>query len=157
MRHCLLRNEQQFNGGFTDLFVVGMTHRAGATDFIETTNDLDQVITLTDLALGDIVWPDSCLLVKTAVAGLTAANASLGVTGAVTQFIANSSLLSGGNKYFVPAGTLAPYATIASSKSLILNIDPAANTEHVSSVTAGELWIYAKISRFADMVTLRQA
>jgi hypothetical protein len=135
---------QQINGGFTDLFVVTLA------DATETTDDTDQAIKLLDLAVGDIVYPNVLMEVKSNAAGLTTANASVGINDALTAFVAASSLLAAGNEYFVPAESAPPYATVATGKSLVINLDPGADTAALSDLTALEVWVWVQISRKSD-------
>lgn len=164
MKHINLRNAQQFNGGFTDLFVVGVDQvqsqaapYSKSSDF--TAAGTSQTIALTDLAIGDIVLNHAVLYVKTKLAGtsLSAAAASVGVTGATTQFlnavdVYTNATAAGGT--FV-SGAPSAYATQAASKQLLLTM--ATTGCNLSALTAGELWIYAKLTRIAEFLTNRQA
>lgn len=149
MIHHKLQCPEQ-NGGFTDLFILGTTRASGSSDFTETTNDTDQAITLTALAQGDCVH-EVILDRVTAFAGLTACNASVGVTGSLTEFIGSSSMLAAGELTF--KGDDQAYSTPTGGKNLVVNMDPGANTEALSDLTAGELYVWARITRRADRVT----
>jgi len=119
-------------------------------DITETAADTDQTVDLLSLVEGDVVVGDEVRVdIITAAAGLTAFNVSVGVTGAVTQLTANTSVLTGkgfdgadGANYSVPSG----------GKSLLVNLDPAANGEDLSDATAFEIRVWATISRLADRV-----
>lgn len=137
-------------GGFTDLFVVDVTTDLDDADTAETLN-------LLALNIGDIVFPQVALDVKTNVDGpsLTAATGSVGVTGAVTQLTAASNLLAAGNEHFVPGAAVGAYATVAADIYLVL--DFALTGCNAADLTAGEIWVWANISRKADRLTGAQA
>lgn len=150
MIHHRIKCPEQ-NGGFTDLFIVGTTRGAsGASDFTEAVDDTDQAITLTALAQGDVVH-EVILDRVTAFAGLTACNASVGVNGALTEFIGSSSLLAAGELTF--KGDDQAYSTPTGGKNLVINMDPAANTQALADLTAGEAYVWVRLTRRADRVT----
>lgn len=166
MVHYTLRNNAQFNGAFTDLFIVGTTRviaNSGRTsDF--TAAATTQTITLLALNIGDvIVYPLAQAWVKVkftdgateGAAAVTLANlkADVGVTGATTQFIAgtNGDLIQSPNYPITPAVAAgAPYACQAASKNLLLTLTSTAG--NMSTITYGELWIYVAIARVGDHV-----
>lgn len=153
MKNYHLKNVQSSRlGGFTDLWIIKQT-AASSGDLTQTTNNTQQAITLSALAIGDIVLMDLFMEVRTVGAGLATFTASVGVTGALTQFIAAQDMLAG-NVYFAQASSVAPYATIAASKNLVVNFTPGAS-EALASATALELWIWAKISRLSDRNTIQ--
>ena len=128
-----------------------------ADDFTESTDNTDQTLTLGTLAMGDVVL-DAMLEVRTAI-GNASANmtlaASLGVTGATTQFIGASTLVNAGtpaaaNTVFCPANTFAAYPTPSGGKSILLTLDITDADGHLSACATGELWVWLKIDRAGD-------
>jgi len=163
MKHIKLRNVQQFDGGFTDLFIVGYNQvRSVSNGVVTTSSDFtaaatSQTITLLALNIGDIVLNHSALFVKTAVTGgaVSAMTASLGVTSATTRLLATvdvftNAVAAGGT---FTSAAVDSYATIAASKNLLLTM--ASTGGNMSAITAGELWIYTKIMRVQDFLTNR--
>lgn len=143
--------EPQEMGAFNFAFVVGVTRGASAgSDFTATTNDLDQAIDLLDLEEGDMVH-EVVLLKKESAVGLTALNASVGVNGALTEFIGSTSMLAAGPKSKI--GDDQAYAVGSGGKTLQINIDPGANGENVAALTAGEFVVLARITRWRDLIT----
>lgn len=144
VKHYPLFNNERSASGYTDLFVV---KAADMTSFSALT------INLCALAIGDIVWQEVLLEVKTLVTGPSVApTASVGVTGAVTQMI-GVSLVKSGNQYFTPAAAAAAYPTVAASKFLVLDLQAGGGDG--AAATAGEIWVYARISRVAERNTVR--
>ena len=152
MKHYRLKNNQQHAGGFTDLFVL--TH----ADLTETTDNTAQAIVLTALDIGDVVFPNMLLEVVTNASGgsVSTCTGSVGVTGALTQFIGNSNLLSAGNEYFAPANTVAPYVCVAGSINVEANFIPDSGHD-LEDLTAGEFWVWACISRSGERALVKQA
>ena len=143
-------------GGYTDLYVLT------DADLTETTVNTDTPVTLDTLNFGDVVEYQSLIEIKTAFAGGTADNActvSLGVTGALTQFIGASAIASGGSytaaktAYCQAAGGAA-YPTPTGGKSLIANFDITDADGALVDYTAGEIHIWVKISRYNERTTL---
>jgi hypothetical protein len=144
MKHYRASTSRQIAAmGYTDLFVV--TH----ADLTTTTNNTAESEVLDALAIGDIVDPKMLLEVKTNANVVASVTASVGVTGALTQFIGNSNLLAAGDEYYAPAGSVGAYATIASGKSLEMNFIPGASN-NVDEITAGEFWLWCNISRKSE-------
>jgi hypothetical protein len=151
MKAYVLSEEQKSASGFTNLFVI--TYK----DFAATTTaTTDLPITLTALNFGDVVEYNPLMEIKTAFAGLPDAIAvSLGVTSALTQFIGASNLVTTGpvaiaaKTAYTIAAAAAPYVTPTGGKNLIANFDVTDATNALSTATAGELWIWVKISRWA--------
>lgn len=133
--------------GYSDVFKIINT------DLTTAVNNTQQAINLTALSIGDIVDNQVLMEVRTPSTGLTTCTASLGVTGAVTQFLPANDMVAG-NLYFVEANTVAPYPTIAASKFLVINFTPGAS-EALNACTALEVWIWAKIFRITDRTTLQ--
>lgn len=148
MEAFALQKSQFTKQGFTHLFKVSYTDVAS-----QTTDDTDETVTLLTLVEGDVVFPEVVVDVKTDFAGITACNASIGVTSAVTQLSANTSVLAAAANAFA-SSDVAPYVVPSGGKDLLVNFDPDANTEALSDLTAGELWIWARISKKADRVNI---
>lgn len=146
MKHFRL-SRPELDGGFTDAFLVTVD------DITESGTNTDQPITLDALAQGDVVH-EVLIDRKVAATGLTACNVSVGVTGALTTFTANSSMLAAGEP--TVGNNDQQYVTPSGGKNLILNVDPASNGENLASLTAFEVVVYAKITRRADRLTRRQ-
>lgn len=142
MRAYRLKNEERGGIGFTDLFVV--TH----ADFTEAVDDTNQSITLTPLAVGDLVMNNSLLEVRTNANVAAAVTGELGVTGSTAALIAASNLLAAGAEYFTVASTVGPYIA-TSAVDLLFTGNPGA-TDNLDEMTAGEFWIWVTISRKAD-------
>lgn len=141
-----LNNDQTVALGANRLFKILYS------DLSEGVDDTDETVTLEALAEGDVV-KDVRAVLKTDFAGITACNASIGVTSAVTTFSANTSILSGGG---IPcaAATVHPYVS-PGSVSLLVNFDPAGNGDALDELTAGELWVFATIIKKADLDRLQ--
>jgi hypothetical protein len=177
MKHINLRAQQQFNGGFTDLFILGTTRNAGATDF--TAAALTQSFNLLALNKGDqIIYPLAAAWVKrsfTDAAGggapVTLANLKLdvGTTDLATQMIAGTngdliqtlSPVPDSNGYPIaalgPAATSGgPYRTTATSGKFI-TATLTSTAGNMSTITFGEVWIYVCLARFADWMRDRDA
>lgn len=160
MQHYILKNSAQFGGAYTDLFILGKTRAAaGASDF--TAAATTQSYNLALLAVGDHVpMPLAVVMVKTAVAGLTTPKMDVGTTDDADQFVVgvNSDLATVNfvrASLAVSSAAGGAYSCIASSKYVTALI--TSGSENISTVTAGEVWIYAAISRVADMLRDRTA
>lgn len=159
---------------FTDMFVIGTKRVLGTTPSSAPTSDLTaaattQTFTLLALNIGDVVvYPLAQGWVKQKFtdgategsAAVTLANlkCDVGVTGATTQFIAgvNGDLIqSPGYPITAPVAAGVPYATQASSKSILATFTSSAG--NMSTVTFGDLWIFVSIARVRDWVTDRVA
>lgn len=150
MKAYSLNTSERIATWFTHLFVL--THE----DLTESTDNTAQSFNLTgvDLVVGDVVQ-DVLLDVRTAFAKGTAGgtaytnavNATVGVTGAATQFLGNSDIRSA--VPYAVANSVAPYAVAATGKKLILVVTPGAG-EDALEASAGELHVYARISRKSD-------
>lgn len=137
MRHYHAKNcEFVAFSGFSDLYIV---QTADMTAFSTT------AVTLSNLQIGDVV--DTVIQeTRTAVVGPTGTpTASVGVTGAVTQFTAATSAIAVG--VVAPLSSVAPYVA-AAAIALIANL--AAGGGNGAAATAGEIWVWARISRQAD-------
>lgn len=134
-----LTNLQAAKLGFTHCFQLLQEH------FTETTNNTPQAITLMTLKAGDVFFGQDCMMeVKVNGATLATYTVSLGVTGALTQFIGNSNVLAAGAEYFAPAESVAPYVATADIALVANGICGAA--EALASGTGLEMYIWCKIS-----------
>ncbi len=143
MKQYTLNQMEKAQSGFTDLYILtiaDMTSLANSTD-----------ITLSKLVAGDIVFPSKMLVeVRTAVVGPTGTpTGSVGITGAVTQFTAATSVIATG--YVAPTGAAA-YIVTGSTNLLY---DFQAGGGNGAAATAGEIWVWASISRYADRSVLK--
>lgn len=145
MKEYSIQNSHFAKQGFTHVFEIDH-----ATDLTESTDNTDQAIVLTGLLEGDIVFPECIIDVVEDPAGLTALNASVGVTGALTQLTASTSVLAGATNAVVSGSGNGPYPTVAAGKNLEINFDPAANTEALTDLTAGKFRVWVRISRRAE-------
>ena len=128
--------------GFTDVFVLD---KSDMTTLVNGTQ-----VTLCKLAAGDIVFPSRMFQeVKTAVTGPTGTpTMSVGVTGTATQFTAATSIIATG----AVAPTSAP-AYVAAATNLIVDFE--AGGGNGAAAAAGEIWVWASISRAADRSVLK--
>lgn len=131
--------------GFTHLFVLTT---ADMTTLVNATK-----INLCPLAAGDIVWPAKLLQeLRTAIVGPTGTpTASVGVTAAVTQFTAASSIIAGATAQIVP--TAAAGFVVTAATNLVLDFE--AGGGNGAAATAGEIWVWVSLSLIADRSTLR--
>ena len=124
--------------------------------FILTKSDFsvgfsNKQITLAALNVGDVVFPGILQEIKTYVTGPTGApTASLGVTGAGTQFTAASSVVSAASKLIVPGEAVPPYAANAATN---LIVDLQVGGGDGAAATAGELWFWVQMSLASDRST----
>lgn len=154
MKHYKLRNVQQYDGAFTDLYILGTTRAAaGASDFTAAAGT--QTFNLQALVVGDIVsYPLAVAWVKTAFTVVTNPKLDVGVTAAATQFIAGvNNDLATLNKGIVGVAAGAPLS------SGVTNLMATITTTvgNISTIGAGEVWIYATICRLQDFLSLRDA
>jgi hypothetical protein len=145
MTHYRLLNSERLAGGFTDLFKV--THN----DLTMATAATGQTLTLATLRTGDVIFTGLLLEVKEAFAGCTTLTASLGVDGALTQFLAGTTMKS--LACMVPANTVAAYPATATKSFQLAFASPGAG-ESLVNATAGELWIWATLFRTSDRAIL---
>lgn len=132
--------------GYTDVFRVAYSSNSSLNDF--TAAATTQSITLTTLSPGDVVEGLVLIEAPTFLSGgsVSAATASIGVTGTATQFTAAANVFTGGTAYTVSGASVPPYVA-TSSIAMICAI--TTTTANISTLTAGELIIYAKINRKA--------
>lgn len=158
MIHYKLRNVGQFDGGFTDLFIIGVNKVPPAVGSTVFTSDFTaaattQDIQLTAIAARDVVLPNVLVDVIVPVTGgtLSAVTISIGRNSAPTEFINAASVFT--SLTHADDGGVAGVAT--ASDPLEARIGTVG--DNVADATAGEIWIWATISRFADRYTLRSA
>lgn len=157
MKHHILKTPN-FMGGFTDLFLLGITRGAlGVSDF--TAGATTQAWNMDAIAIGDaIVFPCTHIDVVQAIAGagpVTAATLSVGHTGATTAFNNVTDIFA-----TTPTTTKDPIAATVpitrATASGYLTCDIVLTGGNASGITAGDIWIFVALSRYADRVTLRQ-
>ena len=152
MKHYLLSEEQKSRTGFSDLFVIPYNDAALTAAVADNTA---VAVTLTSLALGDVVKQD--VIVEPSVgwtgpSDLTA-TVSVGVTGTATALTPALTITTGGAATAVSTAdtsdnqTNAHYAA-AATIAMIATFTPDADSG-VDEFTAGELKIWANISRAA--------
>jgi hypothetical protein len=151
MNHYVLNNAQKAATGFTDLFVIKYT------DWIESTNDTDEAITLIDCGLGDFLDNRVLVEVKTNVAGLTTCNGLVSIasdgtlTTTATAVVASSNLLAAGSEYYTGAESVPHICITDTTSNVVFIADPGTNTQSTADeATAGEIWIWLNYSRAAD-------
>jgi hypothetical protein len=155
MRHYKLRGAQSaVLAGLTDLWVI--TH----ADLTQATVATDEVEDLDAVEFGDIVSYDCFMQIlvpftpqPSADAGL---NVTLGVNGALTQFIGNSALMAAGvataaKTAYVPVAAGVPYAVPTGGKTLQANFDITDADGALATFTAGELAIGMRIQRYSEL------
>lgn len=168
MKHYNLRNGAQFNGAWTDLFILGTTRgAAGVSDF--TAAALTQSFNLLPLTKGDVLmYPLAQALLKRsftdAVGGgtpVTLANAKLdvgttsGATGLLTGVAAElSQTLSPVPEFNMypltpPLASAQPIRVTATSGQFI-TAAVTSTAGNLSTITFGEVWIYVCFMRGAD-------
>lgn len=139
-----LNQYERAMSGFTHVFKLGIADMATLVNGTK--------ITLCPLAVGDIVWPAKLLQeVRTLVTGPTGTpTASVGITAAVTQFTAATSIISG-TQQVVPTSA-APYV-VATGTNLVVDFE--AGGGNGAAATAGEIWVWVSLSLIADRNTLK--
>lgn len=144
-------NDNQFSKeGWTHLF------KFTYEDLTESTDNTDQALTIMALVEGDLVMTDKCFIdTVTDPAGLTALNLSLGVTGALEQFVAAGSVLAAADPNVLVGKDATAYATVIAGKNLVLNADPGANTQALADLTAGEWHVWFTLSKRADRANVQ--
>ena len=160
MRHYKFRADQiAASGGFTDLWIV--TH----ADLTTTANNTDETETLDAIEFGDIVHYDCLMEILTpftpAPSGDAGVNVTLGVTGAVTQFLGNSAIMAAGaataaKTGYAPAAAGVPYVVPTGGKDLLATFDITDADGNLAAFTAGELAILMKITRYSELLGMAQ-
>lgn len=153
MKHYILNSEARARVGFTDMFVVKYN------DPLLTAAVADNTaveVPLTALALGDKVEQDVLIEVRTAWAGpadLTA-TASVGVVGDTTALTPTLAITTAGTglaagNAVASANQTDPAYIASTAINMIVNFTPDADSG-IDEFTAGELVVWANISRAAD-------
>ena len=175
MKHYNLRNEAQNNGGFTDLFILGTTRNTnGTSDF--TAAALTQLFNLQVTSKGDVlVQPLVAAWVKRsftdAVAGgapttlangkldigTTALGASAIIAGTAGDLIQTLSPVPDSNMYPCTAPPAASINTRFTVAGGFLTATVSTTAGNLSTITFGEVWIYAAIARVNDWMRDRDA
>lgn len=169
MQHYNLSERAQYNGTWTDLWILGTKRVRATTSPFGVTSDFTaaattQTFSLYTFAVGDVViMPAAQCWVKqkftdhatedTAATTLANLKMDIGYTGATTAFIAgtNADLQQAINSpttgqaaawlgYPHKTGTVALLATATSSAG------------NLSTITYGDFWIYVAIARVGDHV-----
>ncbi len=167
MLHYTLRNNAQFNGAFTDLFILG-TKRALNTSTKRWGSDFTaaattQTFTLLALAVGDcVVYPLVQGWVKqkftdhatenTAATTLADLKCDVGVTGTTTKFCAgtNGDLQQAINSPITPPVAASVPHAAQSATNLLATVTSSAG--NMSTITYGDLWIFVAIARVGDHI-----
>jgi hypothetical protein len=155
MKHYSAKTLEFTKEGFTDLFILNTANApAGYTAGAALTNDFSvgfnaQAIVLTALAAGDAVL-GALVDVKTAVVGPTGAPTGQVKTGtggvAITPTVAVKTATGCVTDNTVVGATISPAA-----ENLVFLT--AAGGGDSAAATAGEVWIWAKISRAGRLLT----
>lgn len=155
MRHYLLKNKQQANGGFTDLFVLTAADLAS-----QSTDDALLNVALTTLNKGDVVLDNTMAHIKTEFTPDPSANAtvtlSVGRTGtAYTDMLAASNLINSGTQIAADvcyaAGASVAHQVIAADDTVVYAQFDITDTDgDLATITAGEVWVWMTISRKAE-------
>jgi hypothetical protein len=171
MIHYMLRNCQEAEGGFTDLWVIGTTRAYSAstktwgTDFtaaaVTQVYDLVQTTTSTGLPIYIVHYPLVMVAVKTGtLPGTTDIKADIGIaasqTGATTFLAGTAADMETAGNFYVPVTAAAP-ASGQGSNSQFLTCRLTSASGNISTLTAGEIWIYAALSPVSEWLTNRQA
>jgi hypothetical protein len=161
MRHYKLTADQIAATGFTDLYVVI------PGDWSNTTDDLLTNVALDTLQLGDVVRNHTVAQIKKILAPQPSANGtitiSVGRTGTgYTDCLGAFTVMNSGTAVAVEtaaaAGETIADAVIASANTVLYaQIDIADADGDLATVTAGELWVWAYISRTAERGSLGDA
>lgn len=170
MQHYTLSARQQYNGNFTDLWILGTKRVRASTSPYGVTSDFTaaattQTFTLYTFVLGDVViMPAAQMWVKqkftdhatedTAAATLANLKMDLGYSGATTAFIAGTNADLQQAKGAPTTGQAAawlgyPYKT----GSIDLVATATSTAGNMSTITYGDLFIYIAIARVGDHVT----
>lgn len=171
MVHYKLRNNAQFNGGWTDLFILGSTRAYDATtrtwgsDFTAAaTTQSYNLIALSDSAGVPLYIVNyGMLAIIKAPTSNSAHNLKLdvGQTGSATAFIAGTaSDCETLNKVVLPVAAAVPFATTTASQYLTALVTSASgnvSTLAALDTTKGiEFLIYANLSSYRGLVTDRE-
>ena len=160
MLHYNLRNNAQFGGGFTDLFIIGVNRVRAATPPYTISNDFTAAATsqsynLLALDIGDIAL-EAALWTKIAFAGTgwSSVKTDVGSTDDADQLVVgtagdNSTVNFPRGPLQVSASAGGSYSCQAASKYLTALVTNG-GAGLMTAVTAGEVWIYARLARLGD-------
>ena len=144
MKHYNVKTLAQTKAGWTDLFIVKYADAVVAGTYGDFVKNATTAITLTTLQPGDVVFRVMTEVI-TAVAGPTA-TLSAGITGSLTLFTTNADVAtSTAVPYVAAVAAVTPWPVQSTAIAMTANT-VISNT----AVTAGEVWIWACISRKAD-------
>ena len=159
MKSYRIPKEAQFDGlDFTDLNIIGYTRgAAGVSDFTAAaTNQVFDLVNLTNAAssiLAFVHYPLWMIRVKTATLPTTTnMKVDLGIaasgTGDTTLFAGSASDLETAGAVYLPTNAIAPTKPSGASQYLTANVTSASG--NVSTLTAGEIWIFTHLVRTGD-------
>ena len=139
--------------GFTHAFVVNFNH---PELLAQGTDDTDESITLMAIPANSVV-DKARVIVTRAFAGLTAANVFVGRTGDTDAYVASASALA----KTVVQNTGVEIDTAhevdfvsASDQNLLITFDPAANSEALDELTAGQVVVLVSLTSVDDYLNL---
>ena len=146
MKHYLLTNQEAARTGCTDLFVVT------EADFTATSGG-NETITLCSLAIGDVISNVIVDMVTPFAHGNSGTTLDVGYTDDIDCFVDGVNVEAAANVAYAQGNGSGAAATAigiaAASKNLQAKIILTTTTD-VSSMTAGEIRIYAKIAKAGD-------
>jgi hypothetical protein len=159
MRHSKLSAAQAAAVGFTDLFVVTSTDLAGGTS-----DNTAYQVALDALNLGDVVDAELIAEIVTPFASaggspIVTLTFTVGTAGTPAQLLATSGLIGtstgvAAKTAYVPPPTVGAYKS-SGGENLVAEFTPD-NAAKTADATAGEVWIWAKISRSATRGIVNQ-
>ena len=143
--------------GFTHAFRIDYNN---AELVANTTNDLDETITLMAIPANSIV-DKARLVVVTPFAGITALNAFVGRTADTDGYIASvdikTAVTAKGNTGAYIDSDVETDVITASDQNLLITFDPAANGDSLDSLTAGSLVVLVSLTEIADYASIATA
>lgn len=170
MQHQRLSRATQYDGGYTDLFIIGTKRVRASTAPYAFTSDFagvaatTQTITLLALTVGDVIihtgvqaWVKQKFTdhatEDTAATTLANLKCDIGYTGTTTAFIAgtNADLQQAvGAPTTGPVAAALNYAHKTGAVNLLATLTSTAG--NMSTITYGDLWIYVTIARASNHV-----
>lgn len=143
MKAITLLREEALRMGFTDLFILRYS------DFVSTVAGPGagsvEVKNLLALNIGDVVWAEVLQESKTLWSEFDSGLA-VGVTGNTGKFIPAHAIT---DLYTASGAAVAPHVVTAAGTYLVAEVTPGVGKSN-SIVTAGEVWIWARISKRAQ-------
>lgn len=143
--------------GFTHAFRIDYNN---SELLANTTDDLDETITLMAIPAGSIV-DKVRLVVVTPFTGLTAINAFVGRTADTDGYIATvdikTAVTAKGNTGAYIDSDVETDVITASDQNLLITFDPAANADALDELTAGSLVVLVSLTRIADYANITTA